>query len=118
MIEPASPYHRILLLRAAPGTEPSRAAEAQARRWCEQEGIRVLIFFHGAGVMHADSSCAARWRCLAEWHEADLAVCSGSWARRHGEPPVRPFELSSLVAFWNQVTDAEEIACFGAADER
>jgi len=75
-----------------------------------------MVFFHGRGVEHAAGRCAAFWRELSEWHHATLAVCSGSWARRFGTPPEPPFELSSLVTFWNQAAEARQTVCFGEAE--
>jgi len=107
-------YHRIILLRSPPGTATCRDALACARAWSEvpEEGA-LMVFFHGRGVEHAAGRCAACWRELSEWHRATLAVCSGSWARRFGTPPEPPFELSSLVTFWNQAADARQTVCFG-----
>lgn len=108
-------YHRILLIRALPGTEASRLGQAQAEDW-RDNGSRLLVFFHGAGVEHAaGEGPSADWRRLAGWHGVVLAVCSGSWSRRHDEPPPEPFVLSSLVSFWNHAIDAREVACFGVA---
>lgn len=106
-------YHRILLIRARPGTEASRLGQACAEGWSE-DGSRLLVFFHGDGVEHAaDGGPSAEWRRLAGWHGVVLAVCSGSWSRRQPQSPSAPFVLSSLVDFWNHAIDACEVACFG-----
>jgi len=106
-------YHRILLIRARPGSKASRLGEARAEDWREH-GRGLMVFFHGAGVEHAaDSRSGARWRRLAGWHGVVLAVCSGSWARRHDQSPPDPFELYGLVGFWNHVIDADGVECFG-----
>ena len=106
-------YHRILLIRAQPGSEASRLGQARAEGWRE-EGDRLLVFFHGDGVEHAaDGEPSAEWRRLAGWHGVVLAVCSGSWARRHEQAPVDPFMISSLVGFWNHALEAREVACYG-----
>lgn len=106
-------YHRILLIRARPGSDASRLAQARAEDWRGSDGS-LLVFFHGPGVEHAaDGPPSAEWRRLAGWHGVVLAVCSGSWARRYDDDPPAPFVLSSLVGFWNHAVDAREVACFG-----
>lgn len=112
----APQYHRILLIRARPGSEAARLAREKAEAW-EDDG-QVFVFFHGDGVEHADGDPSTAWRRLAGWHGVRLAVCSGSWSRRYEQPPSEPFALSSLVEFWNLAIDAHEVACFGAAHER
>lgn len=107
-------YHRILLIRAAPGGDSSRRGEDCAQQWAEAGDGRVLVFFHGEGVAHAAGEPSAAWRRLAVWHGVGLAVCSGSWSRRFEEPPSEPFELSSLARFWDQALDARDVRCFGA----
>jgi hypothetical protein len=107
-------YHRILLIRAAPGGESSRRGEACARAWAEAGTGGVLVFFHGEGVAHAAGEPSAAWRRLAGWHGVALAVCSGSWSRRYDEAPSEPFELSSLARFWDQALSATDVRCFGA----
>lgn len=115
MNEPVQ-YHRILLIRALPGSESSRLGLLRAEAWRE-EGSRLLVFFHGCGVEHAaQGEPSAAWRRLAGWHGVVLAVCSGSWARRHEQPPGDPFAISSLVAFWNHAIEASEVECYGAGD--
>ncbi|MEE4305032.1 MAG: hypothetical protein V2J19_12870 [Wenzhouxiangella sp.] len=109
-------YHRILMVRAAPGSESSLQALRRAETW-RGEGDRLLVFFHGEGVEHAAAEePSAEWRRLASWHGVVLAVCSGSWSRRHEEPPADPFMLSSLVGFWNHALEAREVTCYGVAD--
>lgn len=106
-------YHRILLIRARPGSEASSLGQARALDW-RDDGHHLLVFFHGEGVEHAaDGGPSAEWRRLAGWHGVVLAVCSGSWSRRHDHSPPDPFVLSSLVGFWNHAVDAREVACFG-----
>jgi hypothetical protein len=74
----------------------------------------LLVFFHGEGVEHATGDApAAVWRRLAGWHGVVLAVCSGSWARRHAGEPPEPFVVSSLTAFWNHALQSGEVECFG-----
>jgi hypothetical protein len=109
-------YHRILLVRARPGSEPGQLARQQAEDW-RDAGNRLLVFFHGEGVDHAADEPSADWRRLAGWHGVVLAVCSGSWARRHQQPPPDPFVLSSLVGFWNHAVEAREVVCIGAGHE-
>lgn len=112
-------YHRILLVRARPGSGGSRSALRRAEEWAAIEPGRLLVFFHGDGVEHAaDGEPTAEWRRLAGWHGASLAVCSGSWQRRHQSALPEPFELSSLPRFWNHALEAGQVACFGQADER
>lgn len=107
-------YHRILLVRARPGTQASREALERAEDWLGAGSRRLLAFFHGAGVEHArDDSPSAHWRRLSDWHGIDLAVCSGSWARRHDARVQAPFSLSSLVRFWHHAIEAERVASFG-----
>lgn len=107
-------YHRIVLVRARPGTTASRRAVDRAEGWLDAGARRLLAFFHGAGVAHADSDApSAHWRRLADWHGIDLAVCSGSWARRYDAGPGEPFSTSSLVVFWHHAIEAEEVASFG-----
>ncbi len=109
-------YHRILLIRARPGSEASRRGQDRAARGIEAGG-RLLVFFHGEGVEHAaEGEPSAEWRSLAGWHGVVLAVCSGSWSRRHPQPPDAPFVISSLTGFWNHALSAQEVACFGASD--
>lgn len=108
-------YHRILLIRARPGSDASCLGQRRAEAW-RDENARLLVFFHGDGVEHANGEPSTAWRRLAGWHGVSLAVCSGSWQRRHDEPPPEPFVLSSLVEFWNLVSDAREVSCFGIAD--
>jgi hypothetical protein len=107
-------YHRILLVRARPGSYGSRQALARAESGLHRHGARVLVFFHGAGVDHAaDDGTGAEWRRLAGWLGARLEVCSGSWRRRHEGAPTEPFMLSSLVSFWHQALDAPQVLSFG-----
>lgn len=108
-------YHRILLIRSRPDSDNGRLGRSRAEQWRESDG-RMLVFFHGDGVLHADGEPSTAWRRLAGWHGVRLAVCSGSWSRRFSEPPSDPFVLSSLVEFWNGAIDAREVACFGVAD--
>ncbi|RFF27640.1 MULTISPECIES: hypothetical protein [unclassified Wenzhouxiangella] len=109
-------YHRILLVRARPGSDASLRGQRRVEAW-RNEKARMLVFFHGEGVEHADGEPSTAWRRLAGWHGVSLAVCSGSWIRRHDQPPPEPFVLSSLVEFWNVAIDAREVACFGVADD-
>lgn len=109
-------YHRILVVRARPGSESSLQARRRAEAWSDHDA-RLLVFFHGEGVEHAAAEePSAEWRRLAGWHGAVLAVCSGSWSRRHDDSPADPFVLSSLVNFWNHALEAREVTCFGVAD--
>jgi len=107
-------YHRILLIRAAPGADSSRRGEACARQWAEEKAGAVWVFFHGEGVAHAAGEPSAAWRRLAGWHGVGLAVCSGSWSRRYDAAPSEPFERSSLARFWDRALSADEVCCFGA----
>lgn len=109
-------YHRILLIRARPGSDRSRLGQDYAARLIDQGG-RLLVFFHAEGVEHAaEGEPSAEWRSLADWHGVVLAICSGSWSRRHREQPAPPFVISSLTGFWNHAVDAREVICFGAGD--
>lgn len=107
-------YHRILLVRARPGSYGSRQALALAEAGLRRHGDRVLVFFHGDGVEHAASDGAgAEWRRLAGWLGARLEVCSGSWRRRYEVSPAEPFMLSTLVSFWHHALEASEVLSFG-----
>lgn len=110
-------YYRILLVRAGPDSPAGQQAQERAARVAADSDDRLFVFFHGEGVAHAAGETSATWRRLAGWHDAELAVCSGSWSRRQTDPPAEPFELSSLTLFWHQAVDAVEVVCFGAAHE-
>ncbi|NBB91925.1 MAG: hypothetical protein GVY32_02010 [Gammaproteobacteria bacterium] len=112
-------YHRIVLVRACPGSAGSRLALERIERWLGASGTRLLAFFHGAGVDHAATDePAAEWRRLSGWHDVGLEVCSGSWQRRHASSLSPPWQLSSLVAFWHRALAADEVICFGRWHER
>lgn len=107
-------YHRIVLLRARPGSEASRLALARIREWAAVRPAGLLVFLHGPGVEHAAFGAPdADWRRLAEWHDVGLEVCSAAWQRRHRQALAEPWQLSSLVTFWDRLLNAPQLVCFG-----
>ncbi len=111
-------YHRIVLLRARPGSEGSRRAVAKICEWTAQTPAGLLVFLHGPGVEHAAPEASdADWSSLAGSHDIGLEVCSAAWQRRHPLAPAEPWRLSSLVTFWDRLMNARQIVCFGAGHE-
>ncbi len=99
----------VALVRAAPGTGESN----RFLRWLEsrhQQPGAGLVFFQGDAVHHAlvslkPDALPSRWRYL---------VCSGSWQRRCDHAPVEPFEIGSLMTFFDTLCERPgEFACFG-----
>ncbi|HMA98181.1 MAG TPA: hypothetical protein VKO38_01860 [Wenzhouxiangella sp.] len=104
--------HRVMLIRARPGSEASEQALRLARQWAGTPEP-ALLFFHGPGLGHVLPAQRFGFASL-RGDGLSLSVCRAGWQRlKRGDVP-EPFVEGSLLQFWDAVLSAEDVRSFGA----
>lgn len=102
MIDRPCAYNSVLLVQACLADPSSKALRQQAMKLLAEGAGRILVFFHAeAAALGGDEERG--WARLAGSADISLAVCQAARARRVASAPEAPFEVSSLVRFWDAV---------------